>query len=172
VIKRVLRKLTSSNLLDLALAIALVEELAEETAERVAERVGVVVPAMTAVQAVPSTEVFDYTDVRLPTTYDVRCPATLREAVIVSDKPDVLIDLVVDGVSVLHGDFRSLSRISQYSEWVDVFENNGVHVIRLADISCRERLTLDVNALNHDVRVERVLLKVERLHAGLGTVGT
>ncbi len=166
-IEKLLRKLAPGNsLLDLALAIALVEELAEETAERVAERVGVVVPVVPAVQAVPSTEVYDYTDVRLPATYEIRCPATLREAVIVSDKPDVLVELEVDGVSVLHGDFRSLSRISQYSDWVDAFENNGVHVVRLADISCRERLTLDVNALNHDVRVERVLLKIDRLQKG------
>jgi hypothetical protein len=165
--ERVLRRLATGNsLVDLALAIALVEELAEETAERVSERVSVAVPTVPAVQALPSTEVFDYTDVRLPATHDIRCPAKLREAIIVSDKPDVLVDLAVDGISMLHGDFRSLSRISQYSDWVDVFENNGVYVIRLADISCRERLTLDVNALNHDVRVERVLLKIDRLQKG------
>jgi hypothetical protein len=163
VIERVLRRLTSNSLLDLALAIALAEELAEETAERVSERVRVVVPVVPVAQTVPSTEVYDYMDVGLPATYDIRCPAVLKEAVIVSNKPDVFIELSVDGISMLHGDFRSLSGISRYSDWVDVFENNGVYVIRLADISCRERLTLDVNALNHDVRVERVLLKIDRL---------
>ncbi len=169
--ERVSRRLTSNSLLDLALAIALAEELAEETAERVSERIGVVVPAVPVAQAVPSTEVHDYADVRLPATYDIKCPATVSEAVIVSDKPDVLIDLAVDGVSVLYEDFRSLSKISQYSEWIDAIENNGIYVIRLSDISCKERLSLTVNALNHDVRVERVLLKVERVHAGLGTPG-
>ena len=191
--EKALHRLASSNQLDLALVIAIVEELAEEVAERVAERITVAVPehvvekvaeriaervvervveritvttpVVTAVQVMPSTEVLDYTDVRLPATYDIRCPATLREAVIVSDKPGVIIDLVVDGAIVLHGDFRSLSRISQYSDWVDAFENNGVYVIRLVDISCRERLTLDVNAL-HDVRAERILLKIDRLWKG------
>jgi len=173
VIEMVLRKLkTGNSLMDLALAIALVEELAEETAVRVSERVSVSVPAIPVVQATPSTEVIDHTDVSLPATYEIKCPATVREAIIVSDKPDVLIDLAVDGVSMLYDDFKSLSKISQYSDWIDVIEGNGVYVIRLADISCKERFSLSVNALNHDVNVERVLLKIDRFHRIQGTVGS
>ena len=171
-IEKLLQKLVSnSDLLDLALAIVLAEELAEETAERVREKVSVATTVIPAVQVTPSTEVIDNADVRLPTTYDIKCPATVREAVIVSNKPDVLIDLVVDGITMLYGDFKSLSKISQYSEWIDAIENNGVYVIRLSDISCKERLSLVVNALNEDVRVERVLFKIDRLHRDLGTVG-
>jgi hypothetical protein len=171
--EKLLRKLGSSNnLLDLALAIALAEELAEETAERVREKVSVTMTVMPAMQVTPSTEVVDHTDVRLPATYDIRCPATVREAVIVSNKPDVLVDLEVDGVTMLYSDFKSLSKISQYSEWIDAVENNGVYVIRLSDISCRERLSLVVSSLNQDVKVERVLFKIDRLHGGLGTTGT
>jgi hypothetical protein len=171
--EKLLRKLGSSNnLLDLALAIALAEELAEETAERVREKVSVAMTVIPAVQVTPSTEVVDHTDVRLPATYDIRCPATVREAVIVSNEPDVLVDLEVDGVTMLYSDFKSLSKISQYSEWIDAIENNGVYVIRLSDISCRERLSLVVNSLNQDVKVERVLFKIDRLHGDLGTVGT
>jgi hypothetical protein len=173
VIERALRKLATGNgLMDLALAIVLAEELAEETAERVREKVSVAMAVVPTVQVTPSTEVVDHADVRLPATYDIKCPATVREAVIVSSKPDVLIDLAVDGVSVLYEDFRSLSKISQYSEWIDAIENNGVYVIRLSDISCKERLSLVVNALNEDVRVERVLFKIDRLHKDIGTTGT
>jgi hypothetical protein len=173
VIEKLLQKLGSnSNLPDLALAIVLAEELAEETAERVREKVSVTTAVMPAMQVTPSTEVSDHTDVRLPATYDIRCPATVREAVIVSNKPDVLVDLEVDGVTMLYSDFKSLSKISQYSEWIDAIENNGVYVIRLSDISCKERLSLVVSSLNQDVKVERVLFKIDRLHRDLGTVGT
>jgi hypothetical protein len=163
-IEEMLRRFAArGNILELALGIVLAEEIADEIAEKVSRRVRINVTAPSTSFDTSSTKVIDYSNVTLPAVHDIECPAVMKEAIIVSNDPNIFVELRVDGTSIINNDLRSMTEISQYSDWIDAFEKNGTFVVRLSGVSCKNEMTLLVNAPNPDTRVERVLIKIDKL---------
>jgi len=139
------------GLLELALLIALAEE---RWRERGAE---VRTPSKT-------TKVVRVADTRIPDTILYEEGAgTLTELVIVSGRKDFTVTAYADGAALVDGTYDDLLLISPSSEWLDAFEEGGNYVVRIAGVSFRESVKVDVRPVNEPFNLRQAVAKLELL---------
>jgi len=86
---------------------------------------------------------------------------TLTELLLVSGRNDFHVTVYADGALVIEGDFTSLQLISPKSNWVDVLEENGDYVVRVAGINFRESVKVDVRPVTEPFTLKQVLAKLD-----------
>ena len=128
------------DLLALAFQIVAAEEGARQSSEALAEALAG--GASVQVQVSPSaarTRRLLLRDVELPNVVaDVRGGGRVRELVLKSKTKAFGLYVEVDGEALYNDDFSWFSSVSQEMEGVDAFEEDGIYVLRLSDISFAE----------------------------------
>jgi hypothetical protein len=113
---------------ELPLPLAII--IAEELREGVEEAIGRLGKPL-------STYVVDHRMLRLSGSremLDLRGRGTLRELIIISEDPNLLISLEADDRQIINHRLLELMDVSELLEDVDVFERNGSHVFRISSV--------------------------------------
>jgi hypothetical protein len=128
-------------LLELAAKIVAAEESARLIAEELAGKISV------EVSPTPPTfsKVIRMTDIPLPyTLVDEVGSGCLKELVIKSKSKDYTLIILVDGSELYDNSYSWFQGLSQMTEEIDAFEENGSYVLRLSDIHFAESLEVTV----------------------------
>jgi hypothetical protein len=149
----------AEQLLSIATAIVAAEEVAREIAERV--RVGV-----SATQQKPrETRVVRLLDVEPGSVVSETGPGRLVELVALSGTGNYELTVIADGRVVVAGTFNEYKSISQYSDWIDAFEDNGVFILRVSDVSFSTSLAVYFRPIVSPAggfKLREVLAKIEK----------
>ena len=151
--------MSAEQLLSMAMSIVATEEAAREVAR------GVKVEVSVEPQKPRKTKIIRLTDVEPGTIISEAGPGRLVELVAVSDTNSYELTVIVDGRIASSGLFTWYQSISQYSDWIDAFENNGSFVLRLTDISFSSSLVIDFRiapSLSGSIKLREVIAKIEK----------
>lgn len=116
---------------DLPVALILAEEIMEELLEGRKEEGGVRASTRSVI-------VRDQVVEGVYTLLSVAGRGKVREAVIVTDSPDLTIYIEVDGKPYINHGFTELLGLSDVIRSVDVFDKDGTYVVRTSDIAFLE----------------------------------
>ncbi|MEM1672370.1 MAG: hypothetical protein QXT86_10010 [Archaeoglobaceae archaeon] len=138
-----LSKVLTETFAKLPYAIFIVEELAEELMEGLKKEDRKV--------RTTAFEKYNFTVDRVETLLDVSGVGTVRELILVVDKPLTVINFEVDGIPVVpsHRSLDDLVRISPKLVYLSVFTDNGEYIVHLKDIKFSERAVLVVSPATH-----------------------
>jgi len=144
----------AEDLLKLALAIAVAEEATRGAkAEAPAEQ-----------QKPGEMKIIRFTNVEPGTVISEEGSGRLVELIAVSDTDSYELTVTVDGRTVSSGLFSWYKSISQYSDWIDAFEDNGSFVLRLTDIPFSSSLSIDLRFAppSSNMKFREVMAKIEK----------
>jgi hypothetical protein len=68
------------------------------------------------------------------TLLDLVGRGTLRELLIISDSPNLLVMVEADGRPIINHRLSELMEVTELLENIDVFERNGTHVLRISSV--------------------------------------
>lgn len=134
-----LAKVLTETFAKLPYAIFIVEELANELREGLKEEVRKV--------RTTAFERYNFTVDRVEVLLDVKGAGTVREFILVVDKPLAAINFEVDGIPVVpvHRSLDDLLYLSPRLVYLSVFTDNGEYIVHLKDIKFGERAVLVVS---------------------------
>jgi hypothetical protein len=144
----------------MAMAIVAAEEVAREVAR------GVKVEVSVEPQRPSKTKVIRLVDVGPGIIVSEVGSGRLVELVVISGVKNYELTVEADGKVLSNGPFDWYQTISQYSEWVDAFENNGTFILRISDISFSTSLGVRfrpvVSTLTTPVKLKEVVVKIDK----------
>jgi len=151
---------SAEQLLSMAMSIVAAEELAREVAR------GVKVEVSVESQKPRETKIIRLTDVEPGTIISEAGPGRLVELVAVSNTSSYELTVIVDGRIASSGLFTWYQSISQYSDWIDAFEDDGTFVLRISDVSFSTGISVyfrPTASAPKGLKLSEVVAKIEKI---------
>jgi len=87
----------------------------------------------------------------------------LIELVVISDSREYSVSITIDNATVMDGSFDWYQSVSQYTDWIDAFEDNGSFVLRITDLSFSSSIKISLKITSQgSIKFREIIAKIEK----------